>query len=69
MNNRQQRHAAQRVTFLVCVCVLEPDEVYKQQVFFIHFWIIINIFYCMQDGAIMHFRIKKQGLMKKVLVP
>jgi hypothetical protein len=38
----------------------------KQQVFFIH--LIINIFNCMQDGAIMHFRIQKQGLMK-VVVP
>jgi hypothetical protein len=34
----------------------------KQQVLF------INIFYCMQDGAIMHFRIQKQGLIH-VVVP
>jgi hypothetical protein len=38
----------------------------KQQVFFIP--LIINIFYCIQDGAIMHFRIQKQGLIK-VVVP
>ena len=39
----------------------------KQQVLFIHIWISIYIFHCMQDGAIVHFRIKRQGLMKKVV--
>jgi len=39
----------------------------KQQVLFFHIWISIYIYHSMQDGAIMHFRIKRQGLMKKVV--